>query len=658
METRPLDLPKPMNNAAPASLPEAAALEAARAAWRATVEAELKGASFDKKLITRTFEGITLRPIYTRADPADQPGLAATLASLPGQAPFWRGTRPAGYAERGWEVAQEIAATTSAQFNQRLKADLMCGQDAVVLVAARAGHEGGLALGGSDDLRAALAGVALGAVPVHIETGHEAQTLATRYLDLAAREAVPGRTLRGSVTADPLGAWSAAGGLPATLTVLLDSLAAWTRRAAVEAPALRTIGVDGRQWAEAGGNAAQELAGALAAATEYLRALRARGLDLETIVPRLRATFSVGPQFFMEIAKLRAWRPLLVRVVVALGGAPTLVARAATHAATARWNQTRLDPHVNILRATTEAFAAVLGGVDALHIAPFDSATGGGGADFSRRIARNVHALLAEEFGATTPADPVGGSWYGETLTDELARRAWALFQQIEAQGGLTAALRAGLPQHWLAEAAAEKSLAAGTRRYGLVGTNLFPNLKETPLPAASFVTTMITASAETEIKPIRPFRITARFEALRDASAAFAARTGARPRVFLAKIGPVAQHKARADFCAGFFTPGGFEILAKQRFITPEEAAQAAASSGAQVAVLCSTDETYPELVPAFAAALRAAAPTVTRVLAGLPIDAAQQAVFTTAGIELFIHLRAPVEETLAQLLKKIGAL
>jgi methylmalonyl-CoA mutase len=329
-------------------------------------------------------------------------------------------------------------------------------------------------------------------------------------------------------------------------------------------------------------------------------------------------------------------------------------------AATARWNLTRLDPHVNMLRVTTEALSAVMGGVDALHIAPFDSVSGpGSGEAFSRRIARNVHTLLAGEFGLDGPADPAGGSWCVESLTDELARKAWEIFQGYEALGGLAAALRSGAPQKLVAAAALEKARAAGARRMGLVGTNLFPNLRETPLPAAA-VMAEVKAAEELKdvITPFRPFRAAAGFEALRDASAAFAARTGARPRVFLAKMGPVAQHKARADFAAGFFAPGGFEVSAKASFATAEEAARAACESGAQVVVLCSSDETYPELVPAFAKALRLTGSMQTLVQAGLPAEETMRAVYTVAGVELFIHLRASVEDALANLLKKIGGL
>lgn len=646
-----------MSKTALETLPGAEALESALAVWRKTVEAELKGAPFEKKLLTKTFEGITLKPLYTRADLAGREAHLAALAKAPGEAPFLRGARAAGRASAGWEVAQEIAAATAEEFNARLREDLMGGQNAVALRMDMPARPEGLPLEAPGVLEAALKDVELSALPVHINAGADVTRVADHYVALAALRGVDGSALAGSLTADPLNVWAAAGSLPLSLPAALDALSAWTKRAAVVAPELRTVGVDARLWAEAGGSAVLELACALASVVEYVRALRERGVPVEIMVPRLRVTFGAGPQFLMETAKFRAWRPLLTRAVVALGGEASLAARAAVNAATTRWDKTRLDPHVNMLRATTEAFSAVLGGVDSLHIAPFDSLDGiAGGDSFSRRIARNVHVLLGEEFGATAPADPAGGSWCVESLTDELARLAWAQFQDFEAAGGFAAALRAGLPQKLAAATAKEKAQAVGTRRLGVIGTNLFPNLKETPL--APLVRRPVTGAWSAErIEPAVCFRFAAGFEALRDASAAHAQRTGKRPRVFLAKMGPVIQHKARADFSAGFFAPGGFELVAKRTFVTAEEAAKDAADSGAEVAVLCSTDETYPELAPAFAQALKAAEPAVSVVLAGLPADKAVQDAFTAAGFDLFIHLRAPVEETLANLLKKIGA-
>lgn len=639
-----------------------AALAAAKDNWRRSVEAELKGASFEKKLLTRTFEGVTLQPLYTRADVQARPAHEALLARPAGAAPFLRGTRASGYAGKSWAVAQEIAAPDAEEFNRCLREDLMGGQDAAVLTARSSARPCGIELSDTNELATALEGVELAVLPVHIDAGLDATGLGAALLKLGAEKLGCTGELTGSATADPLANWAAGGGLPTGYGEALDALAAWTKNAASVAPSLRTIGVDGGLWAEAGGTAVHELACALSATVEYLRESQKRGVPLGVSVPRLVVRFSSGPQFLMETAKFRAWRPLLARVVVALGGDAAHSGRAAVHASTTRWNKTRLDPHVNMLRVTTEAFAAVLGGVDALHIAPYDAIAGGlaSGDGVSRRIARNVHALLAEEFGATAPADPAGGSWCIESLTDELARKAWAQFQTFEKLGGFAAALRAGEPQKLVAAAASEKAQAFGARRSGLVGTNLFPNLKETPLPAAPVfkVDAVYACELRDLIAAVEPFRAASGFEALRDASEAFAARTGARPRVFVAKMGAVLQHKARADFAAGFFAPGGFELLAKQSFATAADAAAAATVSGAPIAVLCSTDDTYPELVPAFASALRASSPGVTLVLAGLPADAAVRDAFSAAGIDLFIHLRAPVEETLAQLLKKIGAL
>jgi len=690
------------------------ALAAALARWRTIVEAELKGAPFDKKLVTRTPEGVAVQPLYTRLDLAGLPNLEAQ----PGQAPFLRGVRPVGYQTTPWEFAQEIAARTPAEFNAALKADLMHGQNAVVLtpdVAARAGLDpdeatpaqvgaGGLSLATVDEIGAAIEGADLTAVPLHVEAGADALPIASLLIEYARTHGAPAGKLSGSITADPLGHWAATGHLPTGLDSLYDSLAGWTAWASKNSPSLKTIGVNAALWGDAGATATQELAFALAAAAEYLRAVSHHSVPVAVAVGRFEFKFAVGPQFFTEVAKFRAFRPLWTRVVSAFGVAPDYAGKASVRASTGRWNKTLLDPHVNMLRVTTEALSAVLGGVDALHIAPFDEVTGATN-DFSRRIARNLHTLLAEEFNFAVVADPAGGSWYVEKLTDELARKAWALFQDIEGKGGLAAALRSGYAQQLVAKSAADKRDGVAKRRVGLVGTNLFPNLREKPFVAAPFDAAAFQAKrssevsahrgapakaaarrprtlapalssakegatvgqlsklfhagapAEAAITPVTSRRASEDFEELRAASAAFADLSGNRPKVFLAKMGPVLQHKARADFAAGFFAVGGFETLAKKAFETAEAAAQAAVESGASVAVLCSTDDTYPTLVPAFAKAVKAGNPKITVVLAGLPAEPAVVAAYKEAGIDEFIHIRANVYELLANLLKKIGA-
>ncbi|WP_088179309.1 methylmalonyl-CoA mutase family protein [Geminisphaera colitermitum] len=636
------------------------ALQAAYARWKKVVEAELKGVPFEKKLVTRTPEGIALQPLYTRSDLAGIPA----LNTAPGQAPYLRGTRAKGYKDQPWEFAQDLFAPTPAEFNTTLLDALNNGQDSVSLTTSAACPCCGLDIATKADLATALAGVSLAHIPVHIAPSPDATRLAADYLALAADQGIDPAKLTGSIAADPLAHWAASGALPADLEKLYDALAAWTKDAPPPPSTLKTISVNAAPWGHAGATAVQELALALSSATDYLRALLKRGVAIETAAARIRFTLAIGPQFFTEVAKFRALRPLWTRVLTAFGAAPELAAKAAVHATTSWWNKTRLDPNVNMLRVTTEALSAVLGGVDSLNIAPFDELSGKTDT-FSRRIARNVHTLLAEEFSFTQVADPAGGSWYVEKLTDELGRKAWTLFQDIEQKGGHAAALRAGYPQDLVAKAAADKLDAIAKRRSGIIGTNLFPNLKETPLAPAACCTktadakaTACNAAKVDAIKPITFARAASQFEALRAASAAHKQKTGKAPQIFFAKMGPVIQHKMRADFSAGFVATAGFECLMKESFDTPEAAAAAAVKSGAPITVICSTDDTYPALVPPFAKAVKAAAPNTTVMLAGLPADETLVAQFKEAGVDEFLHIRSNVYGLLSALLKKTGAL
>lgn len=688
----------------------APSLDAARAAytqWRTAVEAELQGAPFDKKLVTRTFEGVALQPVYTRADASGLSG----IASQPGEAPFLRGYSESGYTAGTWEFSQEIAAAKPLDFNCALLSDLMRGQNSIALSPDQASRNGqdadaasagvgvdGVSVSDLSDLSAALKGVDLSALPVHLRAGANPLPVAALYLAYAAKNNVAAEKLTGSLTADPLAELAEQGSLPISLDAAYDALATWTKWAGKNTPELATVGVNAGLWLEAGGNAVQELAFAIAAGVEYLRALEARKVKASAVAPKIRFSFAVGPQFFLEVSKFRAFRSLWARVAQSYE-LNAKASRPRVHARTNRWNKTVLDPHVNMLRVTTEAFSAVLGGIDSLHIGTFDEVLGGGD-EFSRRIARNLHTLLSEEFHTVAPVDPAGGSWLVEKTTDELARKAWALFQDIEKQGGFAAALRSGYVQKLVVATAAEKDDAVSKRRLGLVGTNLFPNLKEKPVAKPAFDLAAFASARATEIKSrrpaapkaaandvdalvkaaaagatigqlaalsasapeaaiaaVKPKRAAEGFEALRAAADAFAKKTGSRPKIFLAKIGPVKQHKPRADFSAGFFAVGGFESVGKEAFETAEAAAQAAATSGAPVAVLCSTDDTYPALVPVFAGKLKALKPDITVVLAGLPADKAVVDSFHAAGIDEFIHVRANVRELLAKLLKQIGA-
>ncbi|MEZ4556480.1 MAG: acyl-CoA mutase large subunit family protein [Caldilineaceae bacterium] len=413
-------------------------------AWRQATVESLKGLPFEK-LITRSYEGIDLQPLYRPAD-------TATLQhqqTLPGRAPFVRGRKVDGYLVEPWLVAQAGAVGGPQAVNAALRHDLARGQTAVNLRLDRAAHgldadqvaqpgDDGLSLATVNDLAVALDGIDLAQTPVFITPGTAALPVAAFLFALAQRRDVPLATLFGGVDNDPLSVLAATGRLPAPMAVLLDELADLTRWAAANAPGLSTVGVDTRAYNDGGANAVQEVAAALATGVTYLRALAARDVPVDVAAPRLRFTFAIGGNFFMEVAKLRAARMLWSQVVAAFEGDEAAQAMH-IHAATAHRNKTTLDPYVNMLRTTTEAFAAAAGGVDSLEVAPFGGAHPP--ADEFSRAARNTQLILQDEANLTRLIDPAGGSWTVEMLTDQLADAAWSAFQQIEAAGGMLGAL-------------------------------------------------------------------------------------------------------------------------------------------------------------------------------------------------------------------------
>ena len=514
-------------------------------AWRKEAEATLDGAPFEKKLITRTFEGIDVQPIYRKEDLQS----VLHLGSLPGQPPYVRGTRTVNT----WEISEACACA-----------------DGV----------------------------------------------------------------------DPLGKL-VAGKLEQSLVEAFDALA--------KADA---IAVNTRVYHNAGGNAVQELAFGLATGVEYLRQAEARGVSVEQAAAKITFGFSMGADFFMGIAKLRAARLLWSRIIAASGGSEA-AQKLRVHASTSLWNKSKLDPYVNMLRNTTEAFSAVAGGADSLFVGAFDEVVRTPD-EFSRRIARNTQVILSEECHFDHVVDPAGGSYYVETLTNQVAETAWALFQQIEKLGGMLKALEAGVPQQQVKAVAAKKAEAIAQRRFSLIGVNVYANATEKPLEGAQEKYEHRCTCGGHKVNPHKvetlPIQRGAEpFENLRAAVSASDKR-----KVFLANMGPLRQHKARADFSTGFFQPGGFEVLENRGFQTVDEAAAAATASGAPVVVICSTDDTYPEIVPALAGKLKAANPATCIIVAGFPKDHIDA--FKQAGVDEFIHIRANCFEVLRATATKLG--
>jgi methylmalonyl-CoA mutase len=696
---------------------------ATHAQWKALVEAELKGAPFDKKMISTTYEGIALQPVYRREDGAK----VAHAGSLPGFPPFVRGATASGYPGRPWDVSQEIALSGAAEFNDAARAGLQRGLTALNMVvdqATRKGADpdwaapaevgaGGLSVATLADLERALDGIDLETVPLFVRSGASGMPFAALLAALARKRGRDLRRLRGCIEVDPLGVLAHEGRLPQSLDGAYREMAALTEWAAAEAPLLQTVCVHGRAWHEAGANAVQELAFTLAMAADYLRAMHRRGLDVEVMAPRLRFAHTVGVQFFVEIAKLRASRLLWSRLISVLGGSAE-AQKASLHVRTSFFNKTSYDPHVNLLRTTVEAFGAVLGGCDSLQVGAFDEVVRTPD-EFSTRIARNQQLILREECHLTSVIDPAGGSWFVESLTDQLARRAWGVFQEIEKQGGMHASMRAGWPQREAAKTAESRLTNVARRRDSIVGTNAYANAIEKPLdvPASDpsvfhlrrvkqiaavrtsaddarnqtvlerlgavvgrsgreLVENAVAAVAagatlgeltrairivdrsEEPIVPVCFTRASSQFERLRRAVDAHSTTVGHRLKLFLANMGPPKQHRARADFSRGFLELAGFEVLSPSGFATPEEAALAAVKVGADAVCVCSTDETYPAIVAPLVTALRARKTGAVVIVAGYPPD--QIEALRGAGVNEFIHLRANALEVLTHIAKLLG--
>ena len=461
--------------------------------WRELVARTLKTGSLEE-LSSCSLEGLTIKPIY---GPADAEALPP--AGLPGQPPHLRGRSAAGYLARPWIIRADLDLPGGARFAEAARQELEGGTTGLGLVldeASRAGldpdaatarglvGQGGLPVSCWPDLAEALHGVDLAAVPVTLNAGCAALAGGALLCAAAQQAGVPLERLRGALSLDPLGQLSTRGTLPAALELIYDEMADLTAWCQQQAPGLGVAVVHTEQYLDAGGSAVHELGFAMATAVEYMTALTDRGVSPDVAAARLSFSFGVGSRLLNEVAKLRAARLLWSRVAGAFGCAAD--ARAATiHARTCRWNKTLRDPHNNLLRATLEAFAAAVAGAQSISVAPHDDPAGAGDAA-ARRQARNIQLLLLHETALHRVADPAGGSWAMETLTHQLAERAWSLLQQVERMGGMAAALEAGFPRQQVAQLVEQRAEAIICADELLVGVNRFA--ADQPRPTASTV--------------------------------------------------------------------------------------------------------------------------------------------------------------------------
>jgi methylmalonyl-CoA mutase len=692
--------------------------------WRAESEKALKGANWEKKLITKTYEGINLQPMYRMEDLED----VSHCDSLPGSFPFVRGSNAMGYLNKPWEISQECAEPFSTKMHDVLQHELNKGGTTIHIVADKASLNGidadkaeelllgkGISLSTLDDVQQAFHGFDLEKTPLLIFAGTSGIQLLSLFVALMKANGRDYHKLNGCIGVDPIGYLATEGQVTHSLDTYYDEMAAAANWAYTNTKQLKTILVQGQPYHNSGANAVQELAFMLGTGVEYLQKMQQRGVSIDIAAQQISFSFSVGTNFFMEIAKLRAARMLWAQIVEAFGGAQE-AQKMHMHARTSTFTKSVYDPYVNMLRTTTEAFSAIVGGVDSLHVGYFDEAIRPAD-DFSRRIARNTQIMLQQECNLTQPVDPAGGSWYIEKLTSEVAEKTWSLFQEVEAAGGIVESLKQNIPQEQVETTAKSRADGLAKRKDMILGTNMYPNLLEKPLEVPAFdyhtfkvrrkneiheyrqdiddvecksrlealsgfslkgtvenslleATIVAVLSGATlgditrvirkgqdgvSINPMHMHSADEQYRELRQRTESYIEKTGKNVEVFLTNMGEIPQHKARADFVSGFLEVGAFTMLKNNGFATVEEAAKATLESGATIAVICSTDATYPELVPPLAKLIKTGNPQITLFLAGLPPEDLQL-VYKEAGVDDFIHVRANCYKMLAKLQKDRG--
>jgi methylmalonyl-CoA mutase len=616
--------------------PGPAELEDARARWRTAVAAVLAKSTRrdaselpvepERLLDTATYEGFSVRPLYTALDGRPEP-------ALPGHWPYTRGGDATRDVLSGWKVLESfpLPGHSGDEGNSAVLGALTDGVSALGL---RVGVGGVPA----DQVDRLLEGVFLELVPVVVDARADFGAAAAAVTSLVAalpEEKRPSLSI--DLGADPLTA--ALTGAPAAA---LDDVVSVAAGLTDFRGAVRAVTVDGPTLHGLGANAAWELAGVLAAAVEYARTLSDSGLSVSDALRQISFRFAADDDQFMSIAKFRVARQLWARVAE-VAGVPDAGA-ATVHASTSLAMMAQRDPWVNMLRCTLAAFGAGVGGADTVLVHPFDAAIPGGAAGvattFSRRIARNTQLLLLEESHLGRVLDPAAGSWFVEDLTEELAAAAWAHFQELEVRGGFSAAKDHLVEQ--IAVVAQQRADDIAHRKTPLTGINEFPNLAEAPLTVAE-------PQADS---PPGVHRYAAAFEALRDRSDAYLDTHGRRPRVLLLPLGPLAEHNIRTTFAANLLASGGIETVNPGPLDAAGVATAVTDSGSPTVAVICGTDARYGTEVSDVVEAAHVA--MVEHVCLAGPEKAVGDA---THRPDEYLTAKIDAVEALSELLTRLGA-
>lgn len=595
--------------------------------WEEVITADLKGADYERKLVWRTGEGFNVRPYY-RAENLE--GIHF-LGSQAGEFPYVRGTR----ANNHWRVHQTVTVACPKEANAEALKLLNSGVDSLGFSIASENFT-------AEELDQLLDGISIPAIDI-VFCGAKPGHLADLFLAKVEKEGIAKEEVHAAFSIDPLvrnlsskGDFCSPNG-----EKCFARIAELIRRTA-EYKHVRIVTVNAQIFGNSGSTIVEELAFALSAGHDYLVRLMDEGLTIDQAARKLRFSFSVSSNYFMEIAKLRAARMLWANIVKGYNPEKNCAGKMMIHAETSRWNQTVYDPYVNMLRGTTEAMSAAIGGVYSLEVTPFDRAFEAP-TEFAKRIARNVELLLKHESHFDQVVDPAGGSYYIENLTQSIAAEAWKLFLEIEEKGGYTEAYKAGMIVERVKASAAAKDKNIATRRQTLLGANQYPNFTEV---APKEVTAEAVTRPTAEGNVLVPYRGAMAFEEMR----LHVDRSGKEPKAFMLTCGSLAMARARAQFSCNFFACAGIRVIDNTFFKSVEEGVEAALASKAEIVVVCSSDDDYAEVAPKVKELLAGRA---ILVVAGAPACTPE---LEAQGITNFINVKSNVLETLKFYLKEMG--
>lgn len=607
--------------------------------WMDKVVADLKGADFEKKLVWKTDEGFRVKPFY-RAE--DVEGLTTT-DSLPGEFPYVRGTKT----NNDWFVRQDIEVTEPQSANKKALDRIKNGINSIGFKLSRN-------LIAPETMDILLDGINIEQIEINFKTCiRDAASAASVFAEYVKKKSINAARVKGSVNVDPFKRMLIKG-------FDVDNTLAHDIKTALDAastlPNFRVLGANAFLFNNAGAYCAQELGFGLAHGNAFLALAQEAGLPVSEVAKKITFNFGVGSNYFMEIAKFRAARQLWAKIVAAYDeDSRKDAAKMYIHASTSEWNQTVYDAYVNMLRSQTETMSAAIAGVDSITVIPFDTAYQKPD-EFSERIARNQQLLLKEESHFNQVVDASAGSYYIENLTASLAEEAWKIFLAVEDKGGYLTAIREGFVQQEVNNTGEKRLNSISSRREILLGTNQYPNFTEAALDKVADKTLKPEGKANScncDSKgtiPVLSFaHASSQFDTLRLATE----QSGKRPKAFMLTIGSLSMRLARAQFACNFFACAGYEVIDNLGFETAEEGVQEARKAGADIIVICSSDEEYATLAPQAFEAIKGGKELF--VVAGNP-ECTEE--LKAIGITNFIHIRSNVLQTLQGFSKQLGIL